>query len=163
VHRTRQIAASPYRSAREAWETAKELVATTLERSPNVVAGTVAGALAPLDGVATTLIAAGHLDARPLTLVDADLHVDLRFIGGDASFVVEENLAPVPGGASASTDWVLYINPPTHLVGVVDAACAASAHLKRGKSPAFTEAASVAASSAWAIDPDALRRIDGAS
>ncbi|MFC0713671.1 hypothetical protein [Cellulomonas biazotea] len=118
--------------------------------------------LAPLDGVVCALIAAGHLDARPATLVDGGLHVDLRFVSGDPSFGVEENLAPVPGGATATVDWRLYINPPTHMAAAVDAACAASVHLVRGEAPAVIDSESAARAVQWEIDADSLRRINGA-
>jgi hypothetical protein len=163
VYRTRQIGASPRRPAGDAWQTGKDLIVATLERSSQIVTGTVAPALAPLDGVATALIAAGHLDSRPMALVDGDLHVDLQFINGDASFTVEENLAPIPGGATATTNWKVYVNPPTHLAAVVDAACAGSAHLVRGTAPAAVESTSSSRQGSWEIDPDALRRIEGAS
>lgn len=164
MHRTRQIGGSPRRTAGEAWKAGKDLIIATLERSSAVGTGTVAPALAPLDGVATALIAAGHLDSRPLTLVDGELHVDLQFINGDAAFTVEENLAAVPGGASATANWKLYVNPPAHMSTVVDGACAGASHLVSGKAPAAVESSSAGArQAAWEINADALRRIDGAS
>ena len=51
MERHRTIAASPVRSATDAWQLVTTLIANTLERSPNVEAGSVAGELAALDGL----------------------------------------------------------------------------------------------------------------
>lgn len=162
MHRVRSIAATPFRTAADAWNTAKDLIVATLDRSSQIVEGTVASELSAVDGVGAMLTAAGHLNSRPLTLVDGTLHADIRLITGEPSFTVDENLTPIPGGANASTSWKLYIDAPPHLRPVVEAACAGSTHVVAGKAPAPVETEK-ASNSAWNIDSTALRRIGDAS
>ena len=75
MKRQRTIAAAPVRSASAAWQVVSTLLADTLERSPNVSAGSVTETLVPLAGLGPALIAGGHLDSRGLVLVDVGLHL----------------------------------------------------------------------------------------
>lgn len=129
MERHRTIAASPVRSAAEAWEVVTTLVVDTLERSPAIPAGSVGAELAALDGLGPALIAGGHLESKGLVLYDVGLHVTVTVVTADAALGVEENLNPVPGGASATDGWILYIPLPGALDASVEAAANRSSHL----------------------------------
>ena len=158
MERHRTIAASPVRSAAEAWEVVTTLVADTLERSPAVPAGSVGAELAVLDGLGPALIAGGHLESKGLVLCDAGLHVTVTVVTGDAALGVEENLNPVPGGASATDGWTLYIPLPGALDASVEAAAKRSSHLSVETPPKSAPGAKAKKREAGsAIDLDALR------
>jgi hypothetical protein len=160
MERTRKLAASPVRPATETWTQIKGLLAESLERSSAVTDDSVAAALSPLDGLASSLIASGYLAIEPLVVVAGDVRLNLYAVRGDAAFDVEENLSPVPGAASSPADWRMYVPSPAHLRDTVAEACAGQDHLTAGKPPAATEAAaSASAPRTYAIDPAALRQI----
>ena len=158
MERHRTIAASPVRSAAEAWEVVTTLVADTLERSPAVPTGSVGDELAALDGLGPALIAGGHLESKGLVLCDAGLHVTVTVVTGDAALGVQEILNPVPGGASATDGWTLYIPLPGALDASVVAAAKRSSHLSVETPPKSAPAAQAKKREAGvAIDLDALR------
>ena len=157
MERHRTIAASPVRSATDAWQLVTGLIANTLERSPNVVAGSVAGELAALDGLGPALIAGGHLESKGLVLCDVGLHVTIQVVTADAALGVNENLNPVPGGASATDGWMLHIPLPGALDASVVAAAKRSSHLSVDKPPESAPAAKAEKREAGsAIDLEAL-------
>ncbi len=129
MERQRTIAASPVRSAAEAWDVVTTLIAETLERSPEVPDGSVAEEFAALEGLGPALIAAGHLESDGLVLCDDGLHVTIRVLTADAALAVKENLNPVPGGGRASGAWILYLPSPGALETSVAGAAKRSAHL----------------------------------
>jgi hypothetical protein len=159
MERTRRIAASPVRPAGETWNVVKTLLADSLEKSPHVADSSVKSSLAPMDGIASSLIASGYLANDPLVLVAGDLKLNMFAVRGDAAFAVEENLAPVPGAASAPETWRLHVPSPAHLRETVDAACSNDAHLVSGKPPVAAESASATSSRSYSIDPAALQQI----
>jgi hypothetical protein len=164
VQRTRKIAGTPVRSAADAWSTVKTLLTDTLERSSEIPDGSVACALAPLDGLASAIAASGAAAAAPFAVIAGDLHLDIYIVRGDDAFAIEEDLGPVPGGASAPSTWVLYIQPPTHLVDATTTVVDGTEHLEVGK-PSTTEAKSrTAAGTATdsTINESALRRLGAA-
>ncbi len=158
MERHRTIAASPIRSAAEAWEVVTTLIADTLERSSVVPAGSVSAELAALDGLGPALIAGGHLESKGLVLCDAGLHVTVTVVTADAALGVEENPNPVPGGANATDGWTLYIPLPGALDASVEAAAKRSSHLSVETPPKSAPAAKAKKDEAGsAIDLDALR------
>ena len=171
MDRTRRIAAAPVRPSHEAWAEVKKLVAVTLEKSKDVPAGSVVGALTPLDGVASSLVASGYFAGEPLVVVAGDLRLAIHTVGGDGAFTVEENLDPVPGGGSAPATWKLFVPSPKHLRETVKAACDGHAHLVSGKAPATISASAGAGPSRaieagsraknYQIKADALRQFGG--
>lgn len=144
MQRRRTIAAAPVRGASEAWDVIVTLLADTLERSPDVPAGTVAKELATLDGLGPALIAAGHLQDSPLVLSDEALEVSIHVNTGDAALSVDENLSAVAGGASATGAWTLQVPTPAPLAAAVAAAIDGSVHL-------ITDTASTPAPSATSL------------
>lgn len=129
MERERTIAASPVRSAAEAWGIVATLIAETLERSADVPDGSVAEELAALDGLGPALVAGGHLETDGLVLCDNGLHVTIRVLTADAALAVKENLNPVPGGGRATGGWMLYLPSPGALDTSVAGAAKRSAHL----------------------------------
>ena len=158
MERHRTIASSPVRSAAEAWEIVTTLIADTLERSSAVPKGSVKAELAALDGLGPALIAGGHLESKGMVLCDAGLHVTLTVATADAALRVDKNLNPVPGGASATKGWKLYIPLPGALDANVEAAAKQSSHLSVEPPPKSALAAKTKKREAGsAIDLDALR------
>ena len=159
MERHRTIAASPVRSAVQAWSVVVTLIATTLERSPNVAAGSVAGELAGLEGLGPALIAGGHLESDGLVLCDVGLHLTIRVVTADAALAVKENLNAVPGGGSATSAWVLHVPLPGALDKSVAGAAKRSSHLSVDAPPKTAPVPKAARTAGAAIDLDALRTL----
>lgn len=154
------FAAAPVRSAAEAWEVVSTLLADTLERSPSVPAGSVAKELVPLKGLGPALIAGGHLEDKGLVLLDKGLHLTIFVMTADAALGVDENLDPVPGGASATDGWTLYIPAVEPLEAAIGAAVKKSPHLSAATPPASAPAKKKEGGSGDSlVDVDALRRM----
>ena len=159
MERQRTIAASPVRSAAEAWDVVTTLIAKTLERSPEVPAGSVTSELAVLDGLGPALIAGGHLESDGLVLCDIGLHVTIRVVTADAALAVRENLNPVPSGGSVTDAWMLYIPLPGALDASVASAAKRSSHLSVDAPPESAPSAKAKKREAGsAIDLEALRK-----
>ncbi|SRR6266568_5589661 len=159
MERTRAIAAAPIRSAAEAWQMITTLLTDTLERSPAIAAGSVAAALAPLKGLGPALIAGGHLEKKGLVLVDGGLHVTILVMTADAALAVEENLNPVPGGATATDGWTLYLPEVEPLKTSISDAVKNSQHLSAATPPATPSANEESGRRSSPIDMDALHRL----
>ena len=159
MERTRLIAAAPVRSASEAWRVVSTLLADTLERSSSVPTGSVGKELTPLKGLGPALIAGGHLESKGLVLVDTGLHLTVRVLTADAALDVEENLSPVPGGASATDGWTLYLPSAGGLDSAVEAAVKNSTHLSTDAPPASAPAEKSDGASRSLIDLNALRSL----
>jgi hypothetical protein len=163
MERTRFIAAAPVRSASEAWDIVCQLLTSTLERSASVPSGSVATELQRLKGLGPALIAGGHFEKAGLLLTDVDLDVSIQILTGDAALDVEENLNPIPGGASATNGWKIYLQEPGPLSTAVTAAVNGSAHLFSGKLQGSEKTVKIENSVNSLIDMDALRRLGGQS
>ncbi len=101
------------------------------------------------------LIAAGHLESAPLILVAGDLRLEITTVSGDQAFSLEENLNPVPGGATA-TEWTVHLPSDGPLGTAVRDVVAASEHLS-GDLPKTSSAKSSLAETDALVDEDALR------
>jgi hypothetical protein len=163
MERTRFIAAAPIRSAFEAWQVVSNLLTDTLERSSLVPGGSVSKELTTLKGLGPALIAGGHLESKGLVLVDKGLHLTIRVLTADAALEVEENLNPVPGGASATEGWILYVPPAGPLDDAVATAVENSPHLSRGEPPTSAPAEKSDDASPSIIDLNALRSLGNKS
>lgn len=121
MSRHRDIAASPMRTAQETWAVMTELIALTLERSTEIDTGAASRTLDALSPVAFALVAPGHLERQPLTLVAQPLRLTICTISGERAFRAfeDENLNPVPGAATA-TDWTLHVPCPEALASLID-------------------------------------------
>ena len=80
------------------------------------------------------------------------------WLEGTEALTTDENLAPVPGGASA-TGWMLYLPAPDPLADVVRSIVAGSAHLNIGQPPTGATAKTAAMTEApGLVDLAALAR-----
>jgi hypothetical protein len=128
MRRHRDIAAAPRRSATETWQTIADLVADTLDRSPHIDRVEVEAVMATAATVGRPLLAGGHLNQHPLTLVADPVRCTIGTVSGTAALSLEENLNPIPGGAQA-TEFTLHLPTPDPLEAVVRAAAERSPHL----------------------------------
>ena len=160
MQRRRTIASAPVRRASETWDTIACLVADTLERSPLIDRADVEDVLNIASSAGTMLVAGGHLESEPLVLVANPVHVSISTVSGDDAEDIDEDLAPVPGGATAQ-DWTLYLPAPSHLAAAMSSVVKASAHLSMATPP--TEPSTVKASNQGiALDLAAVaRRAEG--
>lgn len=154
MQRRRRVAAAPERTTSETSGTISDLIRDSLTRAEKIDLNEVDGALAKARPAFLALIAGGHLDAHPLVLVAGALHLSMTTVSGDGALTLEENLAAVPGAASAS-DWTLYLPAPDPLGPMVTKVAGSHRNLSVGEPPA--EAASVEAASSL-VDLDALAR-----
>jgi hypothetical protein len=150
--RRRDIAASPVRSADEAWTVLVELIADTLDRSAAIERADVLDALGVAGIIGPRLVAARHLEKSPVVLVP--VHLSIYTVSGVEAISIEENLGPVPGGSSAST-WRVHLPAPEPLNADIMAAIAGSDHLTTETPPS---AAVKSTASAELLDLDALAR-----
>lgn len=155
--RTRQIAASPVRSASATWAVIADLIADTVAASPVLSRTEAEDALHAASAVGRVLIAAGHLDRSPITLVAGTVHCEITTVSGTAALAHEENLLPVPG-ASGAQDFTVYLPSPDPLHDQVEAA--ASGHLRLSATAAPAPPAAVPRSGPL-LDQAALRQAAG--
>jgi hypothetical protein len=151
----------PQRSATAAWQIVVKLVGDTLTQSDRAMSDAVAASLDSLHGLGPALIAAGHLESAPLVLVSGPLHVSLTVVTGSAITSVEENLNPVPGGGSATEDWLLYLPASGPLTGAIIAAANQSTHLSTESPPQDAQPATSTAASPGLVDFAALDKLRG--
>lgn len=161
MQRSRTIAGPPHRTATAAWDTVATLISDTLTVSGRITADTVTSALAPMRGLGPALIAAGHLETGAAVLVCGPLHVSITVVTGGAVTEVQENLNPVPGGANATADWVLYLPNPANFAVPLAAAVKQSAHLSVAAPP--EDDAVAASSTTGLVDLAALDRLGRSS
>lgn len=158
MSRHREIAASPARTAAETWDAMCSVFASTLARSTNIDQADVVATLSSLTPAGLALVAGGHLDRTPLTLVADPLRLTVATVSGERALTVvdNENPNPVPGAATC-TDWTLYLPTPTGLASLITEVAAGVPHTTAGEPPAATDAADAAGKTATTID---LTRLD---
>ncbi len=154
MQRHREIAAAPERSASETVSTINDLVRDTLAASSSLDLDDVDSALDAARPALLALVAGGHLDRHSTVLVAASLHLSINTVSGDRALTLEENLATVPGGASATT-WKLYLPTPDPLGETVKAVAKRHQCLSADEPPTEAPADEKAASM---LDLDALAR-----
>jgi hypothetical protein len=152
--RYRSIAASPVRSASATWAIIAELVADTIDKSSALSRADAEQAMAVAAPVGRMLIAGGHLDRHPVTLVAGGVHCEITTASGTAALTAEENLNPVPGAADTDS-YTVHLPSPEPLQAAVKETVAGHPRLSDA-SPAAAEARM--ASAGPLIDVDALRR-----
>lgn len=161
--RHKTIAGSPVRSTTTTWTTISTLVVNALDRSPMICRDAVEKVFETAAGLGRQLVAGGHLERHDLVVVAAPVHLAIRTTSGAAAINLDENLNPVPGGASA-TEWMVYLPTPDPLGQTVRELADRVAHLSAEPAPAdiATSAAPTNGHGA-AIDLAAVaRRLGGA-
>jgi hypothetical protein len=152
--RYRTIAAAPVRSASATWQVITALVADTIATSATLTRSEAEQAMSGAAPAGRMLIAGGHLDQHPLTLITGLVHCEITTVSGTAALTAEENLNPVPGAAAAET-FTIYLPSPDPLGPVVTAAVAGHARLSGATPPSEPL---TAASTEPIIDLGALRK-----
>lgn len=137
MSRHRDVAASPARTASECWKAIADLIATTLARASSIDEANVATTLAAITPAGRALVAAGHLDRQPITLIAAPLRLTIATVSGERALTLidDENVNPVPGAATA-TDWTLYLPVPEGLASLVEEVASGVTHVAVGAPPA---------------------------
>ncbi|WP_208636047.1 hypothetical protein [Amycolatopsis thailandensis] len=142
------------RSASATWRVIADLVADTVARSTSLSRDEAVQAMSVAEAVGRMLVAGGHLQKHPITLVAGQVHCEITTVSGTAALTLEENLNPIPGAAGAD-DFTVYLPSPAPLQEQVTAAAGGHDRLSDAAPPA-TETKT--ASSAPLIDREALRR-----
>jgi hypothetical protein len=128
LQRHRDVAAAPRRPATATWQAITDLVADTLDRSPHLTRADVEGVLLTARIAGLPLVAGGHLDKHPITLVAGAVNCTIGTVSGTAALSLEENLSPIPGGASA-IEFTLHLPTPDPLEDLVRTTAQRSRHL----------------------------------
>lgn len=159
MKRHRDVAAAPQRGAAATWEAITYLVADTLGRSASISRTDVETAMRAAAPVGRHLVAGGHLDRQPLMLIAEPVYCTISTVSGTAALSLEENLNPIPGGASAET-FMIYLPAPVVLAQEVKNAAKTSPHLSADAppEPAGEATAARAGAGVGVIDLDALAR-----
>lgn len=157
MQRHRTIASAPQRTASEAWQTIGALIGDTLERSSFIKRADIDAELAHLDRLARMLISAGHLEKHPLVLVAGEMWLEISTVSGGPALTLDENLNPVPGGASAA-DWTLHVPQVEPMSKLARDAVKGRQHLSADEPVQESHAA---AKSSTGVDLDALARWAG--
>jgi hypothetical protein len=152
--RRRTIAASPLRGASATWQVITDLVTDTIATASALSRADAAEAMSVAAPAGRMLIAGGHLDMNPLTLVADLVFCEITTVSGAAALTAEENLNPVPGAAGADT-FTIYLPSPDPLGELVSAAIAGHARLSSSVPVAEPHAE---ANSRPLIDLSALRK-----
>ena len=155
MQRHRQVAAAPERSTSDTWEAIAQILAATLDRSPNIDASDVAGAMDAVSGVGRALVAGGHLEKHAVVLVADPVHVNITTVSGKGATGLDEDLGPVPGGATA-TDWTIYLPTPDPVGDAVRSAVKGVAHLSADEPPSEWVTKSAMSEGASVLNLDAL-------
>lgn len=154
MQRRRQIAAAPARSASETVATVSDLIRETLTVSSDIDAGEIDDALDTARPALLALVSGAHTDRHALVLVAAVLHLSVTTLSGDSALTLDENLAIVPGAATAET-WTLFLPAPDPLGDLVRATAAQHSRLSAEEPPSDAAAETKTAS---LVDLEALGR-----
>jgi len=100
------------------------------------------------------LVAGGHLEGHPVTLVAGEVHCEITTVSGTAALTTEENRNPVPGAAGADS-YTVYLPSPEPLQDLTKAAAAGHSCLSYASPP--TAKARIS-NSGPLIDHEALRQ-----
>lgn len=153
--RRRTIAAAPQRSASATWQVISELVTETVAVSSALSRADAEQAMLTAAPAGRALVAGGHLDQRPVTLVAGSVHCEITTVSGEQALHLEENRNPVPGAAGA-TEFTVYLPAPEPLQTVVADAVAGHPALSDAEPPAHTSSRTRTTGSL--VDLTALRR-----
>lgn len=132
-----------------------DLLADTLERSPEIERADVEAAMADASGVGRMLVAGGHLEKNALVTVAGELWLEITTVSGGGALTLEENLNPVPGGTTAS-DWTIFLPGCEPLAKLVRETARGHEHLSADEPKAVASASAQVATSA--LDEKALAR-----
>lgn len=126
--RHRTVAAAPARSTSETWCAITDLIVDTLDRSAGLDRTSILASLAAGRAAGMMLIAGGHLEQHPLTLIADPVHLQITTVSGADALTLEENLGPVPGGVGAD-GWTLHLPTPDPVGSAITESVRGQAHL----------------------------------
>lgn len=138
MQRFRTISAAPARSASEAVTAVADLVSDALGPAAGVDSDDVRAGLDHARPALLALVAGGHLEDNGVVLVADALHLTINVVGGDKALSNEENLAVVPGGATA-TEWTVYLPTPEPIGSLVNSAADGHPNLSTSEPPADSQ------------------------
>ncbi|MEU4574585.1 hypothetical protein [Nonomuraea sp. NPDC023979] len=142
------------RSASATWTVISDLVADTVALSSGLSRDEAVQAMSAAEAVGRMLIAAGHLQQHPITLVAGKVYCEITAVSGTAALTLDENLNPVPGAAGADT-FMIYLPSPAPLQAQVKTAANGHTRLSDAAPPAPE---TKTANAGPLIDREALRR-----
>lgn len=131
MQRHRDIAAAPCRASAATWQVITDLVADTLDRSPHLARADVETVMLTARIAGLPLVAGGHLDTHPITLVAGSVNCTIGTVSGRAALSLEENLSPIPG-ATAATGFTVHLPVTDPLTDLIRATARRSPHLSAG-------------------------------
>ncbi|MEU4508721.1 hypothetical protein AB0G05_04425 [Nonomuraea wenchangensis] len=131
-----------------------DLVARTVAQSSALSRDEAVQAMSAAEAVGRMLIAAGHLQQHPITLVAGKVYCEITTVSGTTALTLEENLNPIPGAAGADT-FMIHLPSPAPLQEQVKAAANGHARLSDAV-PLAPETKN--ANAGPLIDREALRR-----
>jgi hypothetical protein len=83
------------------------------------------------------------------------VYLNITTVSGVAATTLDEDLGPVPGGATA-TDWTIYLPTPDPLAESVRAAISGVSHLSAEEPPSESTSKSAASEQVGVLNLDAL-------
>jgi hypothetical protein len=128
MQRHRDIAAAPCRASAATWQVITDLVADTLDRSPHLARADVETVMLTARIAGLPLVAGGHLDTHPITLVAGSVNCTIGTVSGTAALSLEENLGAIPG-AAAATGFTVHLPVTDPLADLIRATARRSPHL----------------------------------
>lgn len=153
--RYRTVAAAPVRNASTAWQVITDLVADTIAASAALSRSDAEQAMAAAAPAGRMLIAGGHLDRHPVTLIAGLVHCEITTVSGTPALTAEENLNPIPGAVGAAS-YTIHLPAPGPLAAVV--ADAVAGHPSLSDAPPPAPGARGATGTGLLIDLDAARK-----
>lgn len=150
----RAIVASPLRNATATWQVITDLVADTIAKSPRLSRDDAQRAMSMAAPVGRMLIAGGHLDRYPVTLIAGTVHCEITTVSGTTALNAEANLNAIPGAGAASS-YTIHLPAPDPLQAAVAAVVSGHDRLSDAAPPL---AQTHTASASPLIDTDALRK-----
>lgn len=125
---TRTIPGRPIRSGTNVAEAIVDLIASTLDASPQIAAENVRSELAEALPALAILASGGHLVEGALVLTAADLRLVIKVPVGEAAFAAAEDIA-APRGAATATGWTLHLPTPAGMAALAESAASACTHV----------------------------------
>lgn len=132
---TRTVPARPVNDAAKVTKKVIDLIAETLDRSPNLDAHEIRRELVAADAALALLAVGGHLRRGELVLVAPGLRLRIDIPVGEDAIRASEYTDP-PRGAAGADHWTLHLPVPDSVAAIVNDAGRACPHLSLEPAPA---------------------------
>lgn len=160
MNSTRTIPGRPTRSGTEVAEAIIDLVASTLDASPDLSSGSVRAELAEAVPTLALLSSAGDLAEDALVLIAANLRLVINVPVGEAALSARDDTAP-PRGATTATDWKLHIPAPGSLAALARSVASTCRHVSTEPPPGASTPQAAGRAAATGIDLSRLLEGNG--